>query len=150
MTGTADLKTLKTTLATYGSKPAHWPEGVRADLTTLVAKNPEAKRLQAEALVLDQALDCQHAPAPASDAFITRILEAAEPRAKTAPLQTQAPAFSWRDMLAPVSGLVLACTLGVLMGLSSLGRTSDELLYLDASDYIAGNVPLIEDLESLK
>ena len=100
---------------------------------------------------LNELLDHLPTPAPASEAFINSILDQATPRAIASTHHgSTTPGFSWRDMLAPISGLVLACALGVLMGLSSMGRTSDELLYLDAGDYIAGNAPLIEDLENLK
>lgn len=99
---------------------------------------------------LNAMLDLLPTPKPVDNAFISSVLDAALPRPVTAPKGRSVPSFTWRDILPPLGGLALACTLGVLMGLSSMGRVSDDLLYLDAGDYIAGSTPLIEDLENLK
>ena len=51
-----DLTRLKAVIDAYGACENRWPESERRDLAVLLAQNPEARRLHAEAWSLDQVL----------------------------------------------------------------------------------------------
>ena len=99
---------------------------------------------------LNRLLDHLPTPAPVDTAYIDRIMAAAQTQAQVHNVRSPVHRATWREWFFPLTGLVFACTLGVMMGLSSLGRSADDMLYLDAGDYIVGDATLSEDLEALK
>ena len=72
------IEALSRTLDAYGSDAARWPKGAADRFRTLIAEDPEARALLAEAHALERVLD--RAPLPDSDrvhALADRIVAAA-------------------------------------------------------------------------
>lgn len=58
------LAQLEAVLDLHGASPARWPDAGRAELLALIAREPEAARLMAEAEALDRLLGKASAPPP--------------------------------------------------------------------------------------
>lgn len=112
-------------LDAYGADPNRWPASERASAEVLLAAEPLAARLAADARRLDRALDT-FAVAPAHRELRDSILRQA--RNVDAPRK-----LSWRDVLGdllPVrplwpnlAGLAAAAILGIGIGLVGPGAT---------------------------
>ena len=72
----ATLERLRDILDAYGGDPAHWPDAERNPALDLLERSADARRLHAEALRLDAALDLLPVPEP-SPGLEERILDAA-------------------------------------------------------------------------
>ena len=132
-------------LEVYGGDRTRWPTEARAAAAQLVARQPQARRLLAEAEALDRALERAPLPSLASEAALAgRIVAAAQRTPRMVKITGAAsaailhPADSdgmaarpaagaqWRSRLSSVdarraAGLLAASlALGIFMGLSSL------------------------------
>ncbi len=120
------LERLQHLLDAYGADANRWPATERASAEALIAAEPAAARLVADARKLDRELDSfSVAPAPMTlhDAILRRARQAEAPRK-----------LSWRDVLGDflpvrplwpnVAGLAAAAVIGIGIGLADLGTTT--------------------------
>jgi hypothetical protein len=111
----------------YGVNPARWPAEAGALMTGLDAESPEAARLMAEALLVDRALDSLPQPAPADAALRAALLTVPYRVAQERRQKRQWRNFNWWPFgtvlggpLPQLSGLALACFLGLAVGYSDI------------------------------
>ena len=119
---------LRRLLEAYGAEPARWPAAERRSALSLLATPSDAVRLRAEAAELDAWLD-QAAPPLPSPELMADVLASASP----------SPWRRWAGTLwpfgpiwKPASGLVLACTLGILAGSLTPGAEPIDAAQLEA------------------
>lgn len=151
-------------LAVYGGDRTRWPIEERAAAGRLLARDPRAQRLLAEAEALDRVLDATPAPAVDLDALARRIEAAAHGSLRLAvstppadlPLR-QVPAPLWKRMLsaepAKFGALVTAASLalGILIGLSgqlqSVLKPVQQLTGLPVTSVHATNSAAVDTLD---
>jgi hypothetical protein len=132
-TGTAALAALEEVLARYGADDARWPASERAALGSLVAADPAAARLLAEARALDRLLaGAASTVAPERLAALSdRIMAAAGGSEPAASADRRVVAFEprraahrhvpleRRPLWQAASLLAASLALGVLLGVAS-------------------------------
>lgn len=58
----------------YGGDPGRWPQALRAEAEALIARDPAAAKLAAQAARLDSILANAMTPRPVDSAFVGRVL----------------------------------------------------------------------------
>jgi hypothetical protein len=131
------INRLREIVAAYGAEPSRWPLAERAAAQGLIAADPAARGLVAEAAVLDRALDRVGAPAPAGTTLAAAIVGAARSRP-----QRRRSGFAdrlagaWPTPLWPqLAGLAAALVIGFAIGFTGIGAAdadaaTDPLLLL--------------------
>ncbi len=112
-----DLERLRELCSGYGADPARWPEPDRGAAQALLARDPEARRICAEAGELDRLLDALPQPAAPSAALMRKVAEIPLRHPRGAGARSMLGGLlPWRALLAAV----LACALGVVSGALSV------------------------------
>ena len=111
----------------YGADPARWPESERGAALTLLARDPEAQRVQREAAELDAMLDGEVALEPS--AALRRAVAEIPLRAAPASVPVAIPGLPW--LLASFRRAAFAAAavlaLGVLAGVSTSAMDDEPL-----------------------
>lgn len=132
---TQELAGLKRLVDAYGADQARWPAADRNRFARLLAEEPEARTVLAQARALDRLLDAAAAEvAPRTTALADRIVAAAlaetagarsneTPRGRVVPLPARGPhtrittARAGRGTMMPTAALLAACLVaGLYLG----------------------------------
>lgn len=116
-----DRVALEQLLDTHGGDRTRWPAADRLRFASMIARDPGAKRLVAEAAVFDRLLDMAPGPVPAQERMVTERVAAlamAERRSASVPRATPSLARpARRETRWPAAALLAASLiLGVVIG----------------------------------
>lgn len=155
-------------VAAYGSHPDHWPVEERKAALAF-AKTDDGKALLAEADSLDQCLDmAAFSPAPASDAFLDRVMRAvddmppARELAPTAQQHAEDNSVSFVDYLKEFFGagrltmairagaLTVAGLMGIALGASNITTAGYATATVDATPLAWDQMAPIADIKTIK
>lgn len=115
MTGMSlSLAAFRDLLDRHGAAEARWPAGVRAEAEALVAADPAAARLLAEARRLDAAVAAATVAPPLDAAFVGRVMGRIEGHVGA---RETAFRFTRRLAFASATALTLCLVAGVAVGL---------------------------------
>lgn len=107
----------------YGGDRRRWPAAEQDAALALLANDPRARALLAEARALDDALDGEPAPA-LSPALRATVLAAAPTPAQARRWAAAARARFWARTWGPGAGLAAAGVAGVMFGAALAGGSS--------------------------
>lgn len=112
---TVGLERFEQIIDAYGAEPARWPEAERLQAEALLADNAEARAMVRRAEEIDAWLNAASSHAP-SDLLARRVLKAA-PGARGGGVFGWASATGWAA--AAAAGLVLGLSVGQQMALTN-------------------------------
>jgi hypothetical protein len=153
------LKRFKKLVEAYGSNPKAWPAFERVEAEKFILENDAANEIINLAGTLDAALDVLPTPENADVTFIKR-LETIPFAAKAAAIGKEAMPATFQEFLGTLfpakslvpqgAGLAIAGVLGIWLGFSSAGQAEDNIVHLDAGQYLFENPDLNDDLENFQ
>ena len=151
------LKRFTALVESYGARPDCWPSAEREQAIALLRVDGQAKSIAALAAGLDANLDTLAAPAPANDAFITRL--GTIPHASAGNTATaQVPGtfggyvrglFGTRAMLPQGLSLAAAGLIGVWLGFSAQATPQQDIT-LNAAKLVLTASDLQDDLQTVE